>query len=503
MSEAPKVSIPSIVRERLRVVPPNGAAAHPDANLLSAFAENTLSTSERTQLMDHLAACADCRNVLALALPEIEETVLPKTLRPAARFAFHWASARWLTLAATAAVLVAVVVVYRVQPASDSNVALMKKQATAAPQAVATRQAEAAQPAAKTSAPAVAEKERKDFRTEETAVVGGAVESKIQNLDKHAAVANSLADNAKTADLEAARDQKLALALRASAPQRIISPQQQLGQLNGNASPLAQNAPAGPAKKSDDASSAAIANAFSISPRESLKPGTLPANTNLYNSARAASAPPALGGVPQLPRNARTAMAKAAPAPPTADTFYAGNAFAKTGEVAPRSTSETVEVTAQAPMLQTENANLAQVQEAGKAKAVTTLPAPARWRVRKGRVQHSPDGGASWSDVNIARAVTFHQVSAAGDQVWAGGSNAVLYHSSDGGATWAAQWSYARDASAKDSARYPQAPASITQIIFSDERYGQMRVRVHSKPAQSFFFTSSDGGQTWLEETID
>jgi len=65
-------NVPRIVRERLR----NQAAVgeHPDANLLSAFAEHTLSEQERAQLLDHLSRCAECREVVALsALPQVEE----------------------------------------------------------------------------------------------------------------------------------------------------------------------------------------------------------------------------------------------------------------------------------------------------------------------------------------------------------------------------------------------------------------------------------------------
>jgi hypothetical protein len=60
-----------IVRERLSS---QVAGEHPDANLLSAFAERALTEQERTQLLDHLSRCSECREVVALsALPQVEE----------------------------------------------------------------------------------------------------------------------------------------------------------------------------------------------------------------------------------------------------------------------------------------------------------------------------------------------------------------------------------------------------------------------------------------------
>ena len=63
--------VPRIVRERLRS--PGAVGEHPDANLLSAFAEHALAEQEREQVLDHLSRCAECRNVVALALPQVEQ----------------------------------------------------------------------------------------------------------------------------------------------------------------------------------------------------------------------------------------------------------------------------------------------------------------------------------------------------------------------------------------------------------------------------------------------
>jgi hypothetical protein len=46
---------------------------HPDADQLNAFVEHALPPHEQEQMLAHLAICPDCRNVVTLSLPSIEE----------------------------------------------------------------------------------------------------------------------------------------------------------------------------------------------------------------------------------------------------------------------------------------------------------------------------------------------------------------------------------------------------------------------------------------------
>lgn len=46
---------------------------HPDADQISAFVESALPAHEREQVLGHLGACPDCRAIVALSLPEVEE----------------------------------------------------------------------------------------------------------------------------------------------------------------------------------------------------------------------------------------------------------------------------------------------------------------------------------------------------------------------------------------------------------------------------------------------
>lgn len=57
--------LPKPVRNALASQP--AGESHPSADLLSAFAEHTLTTGETHHIADHLATCAECRDVVFLA----------------------------------------------------------------------------------------------------------------------------------------------------------------------------------------------------------------------------------------------------------------------------------------------------------------------------------------------------------------------------------------------------------------------------------------------------
>ena len=86
----------------------HAAGPHPDPELLAAYAENSLSSLDRHNLLDHLAACADCRDALYSAMPEAEtqQVLTPSYKSP--RLAVRWA-----TLAASVIVVGAVLLADR------------------------------------------------------------------------------------------------------------------------------------------------------------------------------------------------------------------------------------------------------------------------------------------------------------------------------------------------------------------------------------------------------
>jgi glyoxylase-like metal-dependent hydrolase (beta-lactamase superfamily II) len=127
MSDAPK-----IVRDRLRAAMPRDG--HPDADVLTALAEQALSGAEREDVVRHLSRCGDCREVVALSLPPSVEVARPEMERetasirqPAGRSHtwFAWPTLRWAALAA-GVVVVASVLMLRPGKPPDQIVAVVK-----------------------------------------------------------------------------------------------------------------------------------------------------------------------------------------------------------------------------------------------------------------------------------------------------------------------------------------------------------------------------------------
>ncbi|MCU1309403.1 MAG: hypothetical protein JWO20_528, partial [Candidatus Angelobacter sp.] len=95
--------LPKIAQSRLRHQATSPAGLHPDANVLTAFVEGGLSEADRSTTLAHLAACAECREVVALSLPEQEPASLNTNLGAAL-----WDWTRMLQWGAVAASVVVV-----------------------------------------------------------------------------------------------------------------------------------------------------------------------------------------------------------------------------------------------------------------------------------------------------------------------------------------------------------------------------------------------------------
>lgn len=117
-------NVPKVVRERLKAAAPvvsrpdADSSAHPDADLLTAFAERALTEFERAAVLEHLSRCGDCREVLALALPASEE-ILVTGVRTSSRGWLSWPTLRWGFVTAGIVAIASVGVLrYRRPPAS-------------------------------------------------------------------------------------------------------------------------------------------------------------------------------------------------------------------------------------------------------------------------------------------------------------------------------------------------------------------------------------------------
>ena len=101
--------IPKIVRQRLRTG--TELADHPEANLLSAFVEQSLAEREQVQILQHLSQCVNCREIVALsaAQPDVADAF---SLAPAHAGWLSWPTLRWVAAMACIGVIGAVVTIH-------------------------------------------------------------------------------------------------------------------------------------------------------------------------------------------------------------------------------------------------------------------------------------------------------------------------------------------------------------------------------------------------------
>lgn len=99
------------------------------------------------------------------------------------------------------------------------------------------------------------------------------------------------------------------------------------------------------------------------------------------------------------------------------------------------------------------------------------------WKVLGGKLVRS-SGPGQWEDAYPGASFQFAIVSARGNEVWAGGTQASVIHSRDGGKTW------------EGAKLGSEASGSVVSILFS----GNI-VQVQTSDSQSWL--SSDGGKTW------
>lgn len=106
---------------------------HPDAELLSAFAEQALGSSERDDVLHHLAVCGRCRQVVALAQNAAEADVAadaaPEARRQPIQANAWWKQWRavWIPTAVVAAFAVTSIAFYLRQPEQHESAIRMAK----------------------------------------------------------------------------------------------------------------------------------------------------------------------------------------------------------------------------------------------------------------------------------------------------------------------------------------------------------------------------------------
>jgi hypothetical protein len=435
--------VPKFVRQRAAQ---QAAGDHPDANLLAGFAEGGLTKGERAQVLMHLGACAACREVVALSLPETPaEVPAPEA---ATQQWLRWPVLRWAGAVAAVIVVAAAVVVMKPHRTVTEP---MK-------QAVVTDSAEkpaAPKPPETPAAAAVGAPPRNDEMRAKTSspVIGGKEELKARASKKEDAAASyAFKDAPSSRDLNRAKSNEVAQAQDHAEADRVQS------QLRAGPAKLQSDAPAESAKVQSQVPAASPAAA----PAASGQVAGLTAEQSRQQQSNAPQSQAAIRDENQ----ANAAHSKAALGRPMTQSRPEPQAV------------ESVEVTAAAPPGRSKKTVLAPLAKTALATA------NVRWRVSsEGAVERSIDGGRTWLSMRLdAKPAIFRSVSSVDHEVWAGGTGGALYHSTDDGRTWTP---------VKVQAFDMVLATDIARVEFTDSQHGYVTTTT------GVTWTTSDAGATW------
>ena len=432
--------IPESVRRRLQA---QAAGEHPDADLLTAFAEHTLAESECERVLSHLAACQACREVVSLTLPEEESA--PEVVMPVAQSWFRWPLLRWTAVAATVIVVWAAVSVLTPRKPADVSVPAASPAAeskTTEPKAEVQAPGEMA---AKKTAPATFGAKQKasvePARTRDENERGAASVATLNGVQTAPAPAISQYKSHPAADLNANQVQKIQNQQLASGA---------IGKLQADKI----SGPSQPAKDAELAQTKGKNLEDLKKPQESKEENRKDAFTLDAAAAKAAAVGGISGGA--LHGNAPAASAKPASPPPP-----------------PAAQNEAVSALRQA---ETEGAPMA------LARARTQDLGPVRWHVStSGAVERSADG-QTWEKIEIDPSVTFRAISSNDGDLWAGGTGGALFHSSDAGKSWSR---------VKVGQEGMWVSDTITSVGFPSRNFGMVNT------ASGAVWETQDGGRSW------
>ena len=427
--------LPKVVKERLGLAMP--AKEHPDANLLAAFSENTLTKHERTHLLEHLASCAECRDVVSLAMPEVAaDSPLPAVARRPVWMS--WPMLRWSAVAACVVIVGAAV---RLHYQERSSVV-----STKAPQSA--RVAPPPQPSQELYA-SNARKEEADNNVESRTKPEsrGKLESRISPKGER--------------DLDAGRNVALFDQLEQKNARAAIAhtaPGASDKQMSDEVAQLKKDLPA--EKISQMAASpppSSVADVKTPSRQREMRKDDL--REYLAKSAETVAV---MAEAPAVQTTeSSVSKAKAAPKPAPSNEIAAG-AVGGMASVSKTSGAGNKPVTLQA--------------------ATLFAAANARWAVSsEGKLQRSFDSGTTWQNVPLPSEAVLQSVATVAQHVWVGGRAGALFHSPDAGEHWI---------ELKPTLDGQALTADIIGLEFADTLHGKLITKDQT-------WLTSDGGQSW------
>jgi hypothetical protein len=455
--------VPKIVRDRLRAGLPGGtvaAASHPDPDVLTAFAEQALSAAERDGVLEHLARCGDCRELVAFSIPPMEGGAQPvaaeesESAVPAVPHArretggrqswFAWPGLRWAALAAGIAVAGGILLIHP----GKQNVAPEAKQE---PTSTVTRRDETI--VAKKAAP-----------------LSDSV-LKTTNPEKEPAPARRA--------FSRERESKLAYAGAAPATNAIARGQIEQGMASKDVAAGVVGGVVGGAAPASPAPAPRVPSASEV---VEVTAASGPVTTEEARSDLAVTT----RQVADLPLNGRNTTQLATISKAKAAKTESNEPSALQRSESLDKKQGTTETTAQpqraaAAELSTTAANLR--PDAGKADFAEHS---AQWAIHGNDLQRflSLASGLAWKTV-LHSDHPLLCYAAGGNEVWAGGKGGDLFHSADGGVTWSQVHPSAQGQTLSDDVTHIDLN-SPSQIVLS------------TSSNQSW--STADGGKIWVRK---
>ena len=491
--------ISNSLRQRLGARPQ--PQTHPDPDTLSAYVEQVLSPAERVRIVEHLADCRDCREVVALSLPQLEPQQPVLQTAPRSRW---WAPAsRWATLAATIAVATTLIVERPWQKQSPNTP---------------SRQQQAAAPSGKTESANASANQTADLPTLSEPDKASRAATVARS---NALVANDRLQDTKTpaeSGRNTSENPPLPRAARRTTVGGVVG-----GVPAGTSGLAVQQAvapatlmahqpamPPPPRKETDgelrnrDAASvngAASKETVEVTAADAVLPvAPAPQPAPTPNTASVRRFTPPLSATPTntmqteiVPPN----VSSTGPPPSAKDNTLSASSLGKKGKPSKIKTAESTVVDAAKRVMEAANP-VKPPSGVGQGFAGTGMATPPRedadtrsefrqrelpqqlhWRIQNGTLQKSTDF-TQWHEAYAqSPVVQFRFVEPRGSEVWAGGNHGTLIHSWNAGVDWSKM----------------NVPASTATDITAISIDGD-NVQVKTSNGQTF--VSTDHGQTWV-----
>jgi Photosynthesis system II assembly factor YCF48 len=423
------------------------ADVHPDPDLLAAFSEKSLRDRERSQVLQHLADCADCREILSLAMPSIEDAPFP---RPETSSWLSWPVLRWGALVACVVVVSAAVTLrYGGRRSAERS---------PVEQAVAERAAAPASTVA-SNIPQQNREEQEIRVAPRLPAQAGQDPGAAANLTKQGEQGLAAGKVAIMADAVAPRelDQKKAAEEKTS------------DRLAGTFTTNSAYQPASPAASAPSPAAGKPREEFqTVEPLDKIRnnavqsPGTTSETTTVEGAVASKAEMSASAKLKAKDESSQNEPQKEAR---IASTRAVGGASSGNVTVNPLS------------------AAVAQNGSNDYAKRARADHNPLRWTLSAdGSLQRSSDLGKTWQTIPVGSNPVFRALAANDSDIWAGGAAGALYHSSDAGQNWVQVTVVAGGK--------PLA-ADIVGVDFSDAEHGKVTTSIRET------WTTNDAGRTW------